>query len=160
MQTDVPLEPDAAGLRVGLVVSRYHDEIVNALAQGATRAFLAAGGAPDRLLRVDAPGAFELPVVAAAMARSNAFDAVVCLGLVLTGETRHDQYICDAVAHGLQRLAIDTGKPMGFGLLTCQTLEQAKARAGGDKGNKGDEAMRAALLAVLAVRASRRAVPS
>lgn len=157
---DLSLQADASGLRVGVVVSRYHDEIVSALADGAVRTFLDAGGAPDRLVRVDAPGAFELPVVAAALARSNAFDAVVCLGLVLTGETSHDRHIADSVAHALQTLAIETGKPVGFGLLTCQTYGQAQARAGGDKGNKGEEAMRATILAVAAVRAARRAVPS
>ncbi len=149
------MQPDARGLRIGVVVSRYHDAIVDRLADAAARTFASAGGAEGDLVRVDAPGAFELPVVAAALIRRGDIDAVVALGLVLTGETTHDRYICDSVANALQELAIETGKPAAFGLLTCQTLAQAEARAGGAKGNKGEEAMAAALLAVGAVHAAR-----
>lgn len=155
MRVPLPLQPDARGLRVGLVVSRYHDAIVDRLAEGASRVFATAGGSEADLLRIDAPGAYELPVIAATLLRRGDVDAVVVLGLVLTGETTHDRYICDSVANALQELAIETGKPAAFGVLTCQTLAQAEARAGGAKGNKGEEAMSAALLAVGAVRAAR-----
>lgn len=155
MRVPLPIQPDARGLRVGLVVSRYHDAIVDRLADGAARTFAAAGGEEADLVRIDAPGAYELPVIAAALLRRGDINAAVVLGLVLTGETTHDRYICDSVSHALQELAIETGKPAAFGLLTCQTLAQAEARAGGAKGNKGEEAMAAALLAVGAVRAAR-----
>ena len=157
MRVQLPLQPDASGLRGALVASRYHDAVVSRLAEGAARAWIAAGGAEELLLRVDSPGAFELPVVAAALARRGDIDLVVCLGLVLTGETTHDRHIADSVAHALQDLALETGKPVAFGLLTCQSMPQAEARAGGAKGNKGEEAMAAAILASQAVRAGRRA---
>jgi 6,7-dimethyl-8-ribityllumazine synthase len=147
--------PDATGLRVGIVGSSYHGPVVGRLVEGAVRAFRAAGGADGALVMASAPGAFELPVVAAAVARrdgSSEVDAVVCLGLILTGETTHDRHLADAVAHALQDLALETGKPVAFGVLTCQTAEQAEARAGGAKGNKGEEAMHAALLAARSIR--------
>ena len=149
------MEPDARGRRIGLVVSRYHHSIVDRLADGAASVFVKAGGEDRDLLRIDAPGAFELPVIAATLLRRGDVDAVVTVGLVLTGETTHDRYICESVAHALQELAIETGKPAAFGVITCQTLAQADARSGGAKGNKGEEAMTAALLAVSAVRAAR-----
>jgi 6,7-dimethyl-8-ribityllumazine synthase len=155
MRVSLPIEPDARGVRIGLVVSRYHDSIVERLADGATRAFISAGGDEANLIRIDSPGAYELPVIAAALLRRGDIDAIVALGLVLTGETTHDRYICDSVATGLQELAIETGKPAAFGLLTCQTIAQAEARAGGAKGNKGEEAMGAALLALSALHAVR-----
>jgi 6,7-dimethyl-8-ribityllumazine synthase len=142
--------------RIAIVVSRYHEAITERLAEGATRAFVAAGGKADRLLRGDAPGAFELPVIAAAFARRDDVSAVVCLGLILTGETTHDRHLADAVAHALQDLALETGKPVAFGVLTCQTLAQAEARAGGEKGNKGEEAMLSALAAIEAIRGAHR----
>ena len=157
MHAPLPSQPDAHGVRFGLVVSRYHDAIVGRLAEGAARTFLAAGGDERDLLRIDAPGTYELPVVAAALLRRGDVDAVVTLGLVLTGETTHDRYICDSVAHALQELAIETGKPAAFGVLTCQTMAQAEARAGGAKGNKGEEAMGAALLAIASVRSAETA---
>jgi 6,7-dimethyl-8-ribityllumazine synthase len=155
MRVPLSLQPDARGLRVGLVVSRYHDSIVDRLAEGAAQAFRRAGGDERDLMRVDSPGTFELPVIAAALLRRGDVSAVVALGLVLTGETTHDRYISDSVAHGLMELAIETGKPAAFGVLTCQTLAQAEARAGGAKGNKGEEAMAAAILAAVAIEAAR-----
>lgn len=157
MRVSVPLQPDASGLRAGLVVSRYHDAVTGRLADGAARAWIAAGGAEENLVRVDAPGSYELPVVASALARRFEIDAVVCVGLVLTGETSHDKHIADSVAHALQELALETGKPVGFGLLTCQTIAQAEARSGGERGNKGEEAMNAVVLAAQAIRAVRKA---
>ena len=111
------------------------------------------------LIVVDAPGAFELVALARALAMRTDMDAVVCLGCVLTGETTHDRYICDAVAHGFAEITARTGKPVAFGVLTCQTIEQAEARAGGAKGNKGAEAMSAALVAARAVARIHRLPP-
>ncbi|MFO0873129.1 MAG: 6,7-dimethyl-8-ribityllumazine synthase [Phycisphaerales bacterium] len=144
---------NASGLRVGLVVSRYHAEITSALARGARDAFARAGGSEADLLEVASPGTFELPAICAAFANDTPVDAVVALGCVIAGETRHDRYIAGAVADGLMRIAIDTGRPVAFGVLTVGTIEQARARAGGAKGNKGAEAMVAAIEAALAIRA-------
>jgi 6,7-dimethyl-8-ribityllumazine synthase len=156
MRVSLPLQPQAYGKRVAIVTSRYHDAITGRLADGAVRAFLAAGGREEDVIRADAPGSFELPVIAAAYARRPDIDAVITLGLVLQGETTHDRYICDSVAQAIQDLALETGTPVAFGLLTCQSMEQAEARAGGSHGNKGEEAMNAALLAATAVEGARR----
>ncbi|MFM2163793.1 MAG: 6,7-dimethyl-8-ribityllumazine synthase [Planctomycetota bacterium] len=151
MHTSVPLAASARGLRVGVAVSRYHEGVTGRLAEGALDAYRAAGGADSDLVVVDAPGSFELVPIAHALASRADLDAVVCIGCVLTGETTHDQYICQAVATGLGSISAQVGKPVAFGVLTCQNLAQAEARAGGAKGNKGEEAMRAAIIAAQAV---------
>lgn len=156
MHTNVPLAASARGLRVGIATSRYHEGVTARLQEGAVGAFRSAGGGDGDLLLVDAPGSFELVAIAHALASRTDIDAVVCLGCVLTGETTHDQYICQAVAAGLAAITASTGKPVAFGVLTCQSIEQAQARAGGtkdipSKGNKGEEAMNAALIAAQAV---------
>ena len=151
MHTAVPLASDARGLRVGIATSRYHSDVTGPLHQGARNAFLEAGGREDDLILVDAPGSFELVAIAHALASRADLDAVICLGCILTGETTPDRYICEAVANGLADITARTGKPVAFGVLTCQTHEQALARAGGSKGNKGEEAMHAALIAAHAV---------
>lgn len=151
MQTTVPLSASARGLRIGLAVSRYHDGVTGRLADGAVAAFLGSGGLEADLVRVDAPGAFELVAISHALAMRADIDAVVSIGCVLTGETTHDQYICQAVAAGFAAITAQVGKPVAFGVLTCQSLEQAEARAGGARGNKGEEAMRAAIIAAQAV---------
>lgn len=149
---ETPVTHAADALRIGVVVSRYHTEITAALARGAEQAFIEAGGSSDRLTFVDAPGAFELPVLAEAMAESGRFDAIVTIGCVITGETSHDRYICESIAHALQRIALEKRVPVAFGVLTCQTIEQAKERSGGSKGNKGAEAMIAAINAAGEIR--------
>ena len=141
---------DASGLRIAVVASAYHADVTGALRDGAVAALHARGGAAP--LHESAPGAFELPMVAHALAARGDIDAVVALGCVLTGETSHDRYICDAVAHGLMQVALRHGVPVTFGVLTCVTIEQARARSGGTKGNKGGEAMDAAIDAALAIR--------
>lgn len=151
MHTNVPLAASARGLRVGIATSRYHDDVTGRLLDGAQKAFRDAGGGDDGLVLVDAPGSFELVSIAHALASRADIDAVVCIGCVLTGETTHDQYICQAVAAGLAQITAQTGKPVAFGVLTCQSIEQARARAGGAKGNKGEEAMKAAVIAAQAV---------
>ena len=145
-------DDSAAGMRIGVVTSTYHGEICSALRTGALDAFARAGGAGGDLLELRSPGAYELVALSLALAERTQVDAVVALCCVLTGETSHDRYICDAVAHGLVRVTLETGKPVAFGLLTCATIEQARARAGGKHGNKGAEAMQAAIAAVTAIR--------
>ena len=149
---DATIRPtrDAASLRIAIVSSAYHRDVTGALRDGAAAALQARGGAVA--VEESAPGAFELPMVAQAIAARGDVDAVVALGCVLTGETSHDRYISDAVAHGLMQVALRHSVPVTFGVLTCVTIEQARARAGGAKGNKGGEAMDAAIDAALAVR--------
>jgi 6,7-dimethyl-8-ribityllumazine synthase len=153
---------DGSTLRIGVAVSRYHREITDALLAGAIDAFRQAGGVEERLRVVDAPGTWELTAIVRALAMLEtragrpAIDAVVALGCVLTGETTHDQYIAQSVTQGLTAITVQTGVPVGFGVLTCQTIEQARARAAspaaGGASNKGVEAMLAAMAAAHAVR--------
>ena len=100
-----------------------------------------------------APGAFELTIVAQALATREDLDAVVALGCIVRGETSHDEHLARTIAHGLTRIALDTRKTVTFGVLTCQTLHQARERAGGERGNKGSEAMAAAIETVRTLRA-------
>lgn len=151
-----PADPRSAprldpGVRIGAVVSTYHGELTGAMLASARSELEAAGVAPSDVLVVEVPGSFELPVVARALGLREDVSAVMCFGLVLKGETPHDRYIAGAVAHALQRVSLDTDKPILFGVLTCDTLEQARARAlpGGD--DKGREVARAAVLAIRAL---------
>ncbi|HET7900351.1 MAG TPA: 6,7-dimethyl-8-ribityllumazine synthase [Candidatus Nanopelagicales bacterium] len=139
----------AAGLRVALVAASWHDTVMDALVAGAVRALEQAGARYD-LVRV--PGAFELPVVCKAAAADH--DAVVALGVVIRGGTPHFDYVCSAATDGLTRVALDTGVPVGFGLLTCDDEQQALDRAGlpGSSEDKGREAVEAALLTALTLR--------
>lgn len=138
---------------VAIVVSRYNESITNALLEGARSTYLGAGGSADRLGVIEAPGAFELPVLANAAARSGLYRGVVALGCVIRGETRHDEYIAGAIAHAMADISVRTGVPVAFGVLTTENVEQARARAGGDKGNKGAEAMVALLETLNALKA-------
>ncbi len=143
---------NANGLRIGLAVSRYHAPITEAMRESAIERFIEAGGSRENLNLVSAPGAFELTAIARAFAVRDDIDAVVALGCVISGETTHDQHIASAVAHGLTMITAQTGVPVSFGVLTCQTLEQAQARSGGATGNKGAEAMTGAIEAACAIR--------
>lgn len=135
---------DGRGLRVGVVSASWHSEIMDGLLSGALRALAEAGVEEPVVVRV--PGSFELPVVAARLARSG-LDAVVALGVVIRGATPHFDYVCQAATVGLTKVAVETGVPVGFGVLTCDTVEQARERAGlpGSKEDKGYEAAQAAL---------------
>ena len=144
-QSDANGQTDAGGLRLGIVVSRYHEEITDRLRDGAVACFSAAGGQGDDLVLAEAPGAFELPIVAAWLAERDDLDGVVALGCLLQGETSHMGHIAGSVAEGLMSISLRTGKPVAFGVLTCETLEQAMERAGGRHGNKGQEAMQATI---------------
>jgi len=135
----------ARGIPVAIVVSRYHHTITSKLLEGATAAYIARGGAKDEVFVYEAPGAFELPTIAAEAAMSNGYGVVVVLGCIVKGETSHDQHLASAVTNAIAQIGVDTGCPVGFGVLTVDTIEQAEARAGGAHGNKGEEAMTAAL---------------
>ncbi len=145
--------------RLAFVLSTYNGRITEQLARGAAEALaqLAPGGSAD-LIRV--PGAFELVPVAGAACDSGKYDGVVCLGCVIRGETRHDEYINMSVAQGITQLSVRTGVPVSFGLLTVNEAAQAEARAGGAKGNKGAEAVEAVLATIGAIAAVRSPKPS
>lgn len=144
---DAPRAPlgDASSLRFAVIVSRFNEAITFSLRDAAVRA-LADAGAPAAQVEVfDVPGAYEIPQAARAAADTGTFDAIVCLGCVIRGETPHFDYISSAVAHGIMTAAGETGVPMAFGVLTTDTLAQAQARAGADDDNKGREAAAAAI---------------
>ena len=147
----VPL-PAGAGFRVAIVTSRFNEEITEALRSAASQALREAGVAAQDVEEFTVPGAFELPQAARCAAESGRFDAIVCLGCVIRGETPHFDYVAGSAAHGLMDAAGETGVPMAFGVLTTDTLEQARARAGDDPGNKGREAAAAALETALLFR--------
>lgn len=132
----------ADGVRVAVVAASWHDEIMDGLMQGA-RAYLDEVGADVTVHRV--PGSFELPIVAQKLAET--FEVVVALGVIIRGGTPHFEYVSSAVTDGLNRVALDTGTPIGFGILTCDTVDQARARAGlpGSEEDKGREAASAAV---------------
>lgn len=132
--------PDAAELKIGIVVSDWNKDITHALYEGCYDTLLKHGAKAAHLKTLQVPGTFELPAGARMLAGQEKLDAVVCLGCVIKGETEHDVYINTAVAQGLVNLSIATGKPYIFGVLTPNTHEQAADRAGGKYGNKGVEA--------------------
>jgi 6,7-dimethyl-8-ribityllumazine synthase len=146
MKSGSPIEEpvDAGDLRVAIVAARWHEQVMDGLVAGARSACAAYQVGEPRLVRVS--GSFELPVVAQALAKEG-YDAVVALGVVIRGGTPHFEYVCAATTDGLGRVALDTGTPIGFGLLTCDTEEQALDRAGldGSSEDKGYEATAAAL---------------
>jgi 6,7-dimethyl-8-ribityllumazine synthase len=140
----LPLRP-AGDARFALVVSRFNEAITSRLLEGARAALLEAGAQADRVAVYMVPGAFELPQAARCAAETGQYEAVVCLGCVIRGETPHFEYISAAVAHGLMEASGETGVPMAFGVLTTDSWEQAEARAGEGRDNKGFEAAAAAL---------------
>lgn len=131
--------------RFAIVVSRYNGHITTRLLTGAVETLRAAGIADEAIDVAWVPGAWEIPLVAQRMARSQNYAAVLCLGAVIRGETTHDEHINRQVSLSLGQLGLDTGLPVLFGVLTCNTVEQAIHRAGGNVGNKGIECAEAAL---------------
>jgi 6,7-dimethyl-8-ribityllumazine synthase len=132
-------------MKVALIVSRYHAFVTDGLQQGAREALVAAGLAPEAIVVLPVPGAYELAQAASRAASTGEFAAVVCLGCLIRGETPHFDYIAQAAAHGILRAAQSTGVPMGFGLLTTNTAEEAMVRSAPGDANKGREAATAAL---------------
>lgn len=145
------LAVDGAGAKVAIVAASWHETVMDGLIAGAQAALKEAGVTDADLIRV--PGAFELPLVAQACAAAG-YEAVVALGVVIRGGTPHFEYVSSATTDGLNRVALDSGVPIGFGLLTCDTEEQALDRAGlpGSAEDKGREAVEAALATRLLLR--------
>lgn len=135
----------AKGLKIAIVAARFNDFIVDRLISGAVDYLVRHGGSEDDLTLVRLPGAFELPIAAQKLARSGDYDGIVVLGAVIRGATPHFDYVCSECAKGVAHASMDTGVPMGFGLLTCDSLDQAIERAGSKAGNKGVEAASALL---------------
>lgn len=135
----------AEGRHVAVVVSKYNDFVTDRLQASAVAALEGAGVASSDITIVRVPGAFEIPLAAQHAAESGRYDAIVCLGCLIRGETPHFEYISSAVSHGLTTAAAATGVPMAFGVLTTNSVEEAAARAGDGPGNKGHEAAMAAL---------------
>jgi len=136
---------NAGDLRFGIVVSRFNSFITDRLLAGALDALQRAGAAEDRIEIVRVPGSFEVPVAAKKLAESRRPDAIICIGCVLRGETSHYDHVASEVARGIQLAQMDSGVPMAFCVLTCDTLEQAIDRAGLKSGNKGFESGLAAI---------------
>lgn len=132
--------PSAKGFRYGIVVSEWNEEITGALYKGAYETLLKYGASENDIVTKKVPGSYELTLGAQYMAEYGKIDAVICLGCVIQGETRHFDFICDAVAHGLTMVSMRYNKPVIFGVLTPNNMEQARDRSGGKHGNKGDEA--------------------
>jgi 6,7-dimethyl-8-ribityllumazine synthase len=135
----------AAGRRVAIVASRFHEDISKRLVEGARAALLGHGVREDDVRVVWVPGAFELPQVAARLAARRGVEAIVCVGCVIRGETPHFEYVAGEAARGISEVGRSTGVPTTFGVITANTREQAEARAGGAVGNRGEEAALAAL---------------
>ena len=131
---------DVSTKRFAVVVSEWNEEVTAALYSGAYQTLLQHGVKAEHILRKQVPGSFELTLGAQWCAQQKEIDAVICLGCVIQGETRHFDFICDAVAQGITQVNFTYNKPVIFGVLTTQTQQQALDRAGGKHGNKGDEA--------------------
>ena len=144
------LEVDGSGLRVAVVAAQWHTRVMDGLLAGARRGLTDAGVTDVTVVRV--PGSFELPVAAGRLARDH--DAVVALGVVIRGGTPHFDFVCQAATEGLTRVSVDTGVPVGFGVLTCDDEEQALDRAGldGSHEDKGHEAAVAAVATAVTLR--------
>jgi 6,7-dimethyl-8-ribityllumazine synthase len=143
---------DARGLRLVLLRSAFNSEVVDGLLEGARAALLDSGAREEHLDVMTVPGAFELPLAARAAAETGRYDAVVALGAVIRGETDHYAHISREAAAGLSAVARESGVPVGFGVLTCETEAQALSRSAPGEGNKGAEAARAALAMVYVLR--------
>ena len=132
--------PKAPAMKIGVVISEWNSEITTKLFNGAQETLLACGVKSKNIYRTDVPGSFELPLGAQLTFEENNCDAVICLGCVIRGETPHFDYICQSVAKGIMDLNLKFDVPFIFGVLTCDTIQQAHERSGGPSGNKGVEA--------------------
>jgi 6,7-dimethyl-8-ribityllumazine synthase len=131
--------------KIGLVVSEWNEEVTEALYEAAYQTLIDHGASRNNLFRKNVPGSYELSLGAQWLAQSENIDAVICLGCIIQGETRHFEFICQSVAQGLKDVALKYNKPVIFGVLTTDTRQQALDRAGGKHGNKGDEAAATAI---------------
>ena len=128
-----------------IVVGRFYEDLAERLVNGARQAFSEHGVSPASVQTFEVPGAFELPIAAKLAAETGRFDGVACLGVVIRGETDHYDFVCAEAARGIQDVQLATGVPCSFGVITCDTREQAEARAGGDKRDQGRHAAEAVL---------------
>lgn len=131
--------------KFAIVVSEWNDEITESLYEAAVETLISEGVQKENIIRKNVPGSFELPLGAQWMATRNEYDAVICIGCVIRGETSHFDFICQAVAQGITNVSLKFNKPVSFGVLTTENKQQALDRAGGRHGNKGDEAAITAL---------------
>ena len=127
------------GMRVAIVASRFNEIIVNKLLGGAVDGLVRHGVEEENITAAWVPGAFEIPVAAARMAKSGRYDAVICVGAVIRGDTTHYDYVCSEVSKGIAQVSLSTGLPVLFGVITTENIEQAIERAGTKSGNKGYE---------------------
>lgn len=137
---DINSVPDAKDMSFGIIVSEWNNEITEALYEGAYKTLLKHGASPEKIIKEYVPGTFELTFGSSAFVTETSVDAVIALGCVIQGETRHFDFICQGVAQGITDLNRTYETPVVFGVLTTDNLQQAKDRAGGKHGNKGDEA--------------------
>jgi 6,7-dimethyl-8-ribityllumazine synthase len=147
----------AAGLRFAIVVSRFNSFISERLLAGAQDALARTGGDPEMVDVIKVPGSWEVPMIAAELARQHGYDAIVCLSAVIRGETPHFDYVSAEAAKGIAHVAMETGVPVAFGVLTTNTLEQAIDRAGAKGGNKGFDAAMSAIEMANLMRSLRQA---
>ena len=153
MSRELQGELNGAGLRIGVIVARFNDFFTSKLQDGAMSALTRHGVREDDITVVSVPGSFEIPLVAKKMAESGGYEAVICLGAVIRGETDHYEHVAGEAAKGIANVAMATGVPVIFGVLTTDTLEQAINRAGGKQGNNGYSAGVAAIEMANLVRA-------
>lgn len=137
--------PNGKGMRIGIVLSEWNSEITGSLFDGAIKTLVKNGVSKDDVIITTVPGSFELTLGSQFLCEDKTIDAVIALGCVIQGETRHFDFICDAVAHGITNVSLKYNKPVIFGVLTPNDMQQAKDRSGGKHGNKGDEAAVTAL---------------
>ena len=152
MPRHLKAEPSGEGLRIGVALARFNQAVTERLLAGALEAFTRHGVADDAIDVATVPGAFELPLCAQRMASTGRYDALICLGAVVRGETPHFEYVAGTAARGIAEVARRHDLPVAFGVLTADTMEQAMARAGGGHGNKGYEAAVTALEMVQVLR--------
>lgn len=145
MATTISAQLNAQGRSFALVISRWNDFITNKLVEGALDAIVRHGGSEDAVDRVYVPGSFEIPLAAQKLAQSGKYAGVICLGCVIRGQTPHFEYVANEVTKGIAQVALNSGVPTTFGIITADTLEQAVDRAGSKHGNKGADAALAAI---------------
>lgn len=145
--------PDGQSFKIGIVVARWNNDITSALLEAAQETLAKSGVQENNIKVVQVPGAFELTVASKMLLQTESFDGIIALGCVIKGETSHNEYINTAVANGLTQLALVSGKPCTFGLLTPNDMQQALDRSGGKHGNKGHEAA-ATVLEMIALKKS------
>jgi 6,7-dimethyl-8-ribityllumazine synthase len=137
--------PDGTGMRVAIVTARFNELVTNALLNGARGSLIRNGVSEDDIDTVSVPGSFELAPTALRLAQTGRYDAIICIGVVIRGDTAHFEYVANGTTNGISRVSLDTGVPVIFGVLTTENLEQALARAGGHIGNKGADAAQTAI---------------